>query len=259
MRPLSRTTLVLGTSPVTDSVQGPGGVAITSTVPPRSGIQDASSRVGGGAGRIQAWSKPVSWSCASRTDRRLWRSSQSRSRRALSTVVDDESSLDASSAGSPSGLRATVKLKSRLGRTVIWRAGADSRSRPRARSVYDPAGSDGRKNRPLLSDRVTSPLPPVPRPNNEMIAPATGAPRGSSTQPTTPPPFCAAHADGASSENAIRTALRDRGRTVKSRPPGECSRFDAIRGAPGLSTICIDVATPASDGRGRVCYKRDHP
>ena len=90
-----------------------------------------------------------------------------------------------------------MNVESRLGRTVTCRAGAGRWPAARARSVYEPAGSEGRKNRPPLSDIVTRPAASTPLPNSEITTPATGAPRVSSTQPTRPPPGGRAIADEA--------------------------------------------------------------
>jgi hypothetical protein len=104
----------------------------------------------------------------------LWRSihfvsrSASSAERALSEVVR--------AAASARGVRLTVKVASWLGSTTTFRIGAGPCPLRSARSVYEPAGSDGRKKRPALSLSVTRPAPRDPPRKSEITAPETGAP-----------------------------------------------------------------------------------
>src|SRR5207249_10102791 len=99
-------------------------------------------------------------------------------------------------------------------------AGAGRGPAPRARSVYDPAGTEEREKRPAASESATRPAPAMPFPNSEITAPATGAPRVSSTTPVSPPSAAlAAEAPRASRTSGRTMAARRHGASFKSSPP----------------------------------------
>ena len=240
MRPLRRSTPKLRHVVAVDLAAGArAGVAISSTVPSELGNQAASRRLGAGAGTVQVCVEPArpgrappaptgacgaAASCSSRRVRRLLGLGLGLGRRRLRRGSASCSDI--------------VKVKSRLGSTVICRGRATSLFRVerahrvgarRQRGQEEAAGAVGERH-----DAAASRVP-----KNETTAPCDRNAAGvldPAHEPATAlrPPA----ADGAGEREDSRTAKRIRRvPSVKSRPPGECSAsFDATAGDPVMST-----------------------